>query len=863
VTGNPQCFCGYTSRLGERNRPSQSEFYCCPVGGCQFNRGLGTTTEPAVGSDGSWLVETTPSRTTFHEIDPDFDQGFDDDDYLINPESHYKKLDKLEKIVVESSEFYHSKGSYEPTISHIEREDAFFTSLHCKPEVWRCLDKVLHFSSTISMLQSTTDDPIGIGLSLGKSYLIICHILDIIENLTRKGFCNNSFTILIQREPGDIAEMVQIEREVIVDFSEGIANTIVKMLKVGRPLPDNATSSAVLEVLMPACERFMESLGTSLQQSLPLYDILVLCRILTLLLDIGLVSYMGSHGSRFDMEYMAKDHSEFIVAADAESTIIGFRFSLKKLACLDEFLNYQQVWTCQPLWTEPKDSKALNRPLSILTSIEAFADTWGPIWEVSAGKDYPNHIRQLNVSTGLICRAENDMKCPVEDAVPCHWFSSSGLIPLPLSQDHDNTLIRRSQKLLISGLPSSALGINEVCSYKLDDLERHYGLQMAPLGTVASSWAFNERQVGFSASQYVGITVQGTQKKLPCTTQKQAIWNKWTNQPTRANPRILNSYLGVEISHCTGNARRVKLRDIFTMKPIQALIDRQFPDLLSLEFGMSLQSAFDSDHDSTIEDVWVTHYRFREKIAELVCCVLEVLEKTGSLAGRFNAAFLNQNRELSMPMDLRLNSWAEFLEDSHLTAVYAIVNENCLESGEVGHFVATCDSAAPKSERFTVLETQIAIPHAGSPGDRIWLNHRGCLQRVIQPDESVQVFTWDLGKVKKLLGRFWGSKQSQSVSREVQDRYELGGQHVSVLVKSTKRSFGGLPTRRTMLANTVFGQEVKPLQHSLPTRTTINNPRLVDVKVHHNYGTTHGSSNTSNVGDTTSSPSESSTRTTP
>jgi hypothetical protein len=115
---------------------------------------------------------------------------------------------------------------------------------------------------------------------------------------------------------------------------------------------------------------------------------------------------------------------------------------------------------------------------------------------------------------------------------------------------------------------------------------------MFPLGTVASSWAFDERQVGFSASQYVGITVLGTQKKLPCTTQKQAIWNKWTNQPTRANPRMLNSYLGVEISHCTGNARRVKLRDIFTMKPIQALIDRQFPDLLSLEFGMSLQAAF-------------------------------------------------------------------------------------------------------------------------------------------------------------------------------------------------------------------------------------------------------------------------------
>lgn len=115
VTRNPQCFCG-TSRLGERNIPSQSEFYCCPVGGCEFYKWLATTTEPAIGSNGTWFVETIPSRTAFHEIDPDFDKGFDDDDYLINPESHYKKLDKLEKMVVESSEFYHSNGPYEPSV---------------------------------------------------------------------------------------------------------------------------------------------------------------------------------------------------------------------------------------------------------------------------------------------------------------------------------------------------------------------------------------------------------------------------------------------------------------------------------------------------------------------------------------------------------------------------------------------------------------------------------------------------------------------------------------------------------------------------------------------------------------------------
>jgi large subunit ribosomal protein L40e len=53
-------------------------------------------------------------RTTLHEIHPDSEQAFDDDDYLVNPESHYNKLDILEKVVVESSEYYRTNGNYEP-----------------------------------------------------------------------------------------------------------------------------------------------------------------------------------------------------------------------------------------------------------------------------------------------------------------------------------------------------------------------------------------------------------------------------------------------------------------------------------------------------------------------------------------------------------------------------------------------------------------------------------------------------------------------------------------------------------------------------------------------------------------------------
>ena len=740
--------------------------------------------------------------------------------------------------MVEKSEFYHSKGSYAPTISHID-PSAGFASLNCKTPIWQCIEKIAAFQTIPSPENGTAkENAVCVGLSLAKSYLTVCNVLDCLEDVSRKGFCDESFTILVQTDPQipDVAELIRIKKNAMVDFLEAIESTILKVFKAGRPSSDRATSHAIEQTLLPSCVVLLEHLGSPLQQSISLYDTLVLCRILAIFLDLGLVSYMGSHGSRFDIEYVHKDCSTLLVSPDTQRGV-GFRFSLRRLACLDGFLNHQLVWVFQPLWTAPEKSRLSDKPISILTTIESLADTWGPVWEVSAGLSFPNYIRQLNLSTGLICKARTEFECPIEGAIPCHWFNSSGMIPLPSPMDYDNCLIRKNSRLLIGGLWDTTLTRNRACSYKLDDLERDYGLRMTPLGTSPSWWAFDQRQIGFSASHYLGITAAGTQKKNPRVTQKQAIWNKWKNEPKRANPRILNLYLGVEISHCTGNARRVPLRNLFTMKPIQSLLGRQFPEWLSTEFGLSLQAAFYSDNDGTIEDVWVKHHKYREQMAEIVCCVLELLEKTGTEAGKFSAAFLNHNRELSLPVELRLNSWAEFLEDSDLTAVYAIVNETCLDTSERGHFFSTCNSSNTAKSAFTAFETQIAVPLEQLSNERILVNQRGCFQRVSKPDEDPQVLIWELGKVRELggkLGRMLGAKQSQVLSREVQEKYELGGQHLPVLVKSAIPSFGGHPARRTGRMSTSIGQtagNVTPLSNPLPNKPPVHDRRGTQIIV--------------------------------
>ena len=443
--------------------------------------------------------------------------------------------------------------------------------------------------------------------------------------------------------------------------------------------------------------------------------------------------------------------------------------------------------------------------MSVLTTCRALAETWGPTWLVPAGNSHPEYYRQITIGTGRIIRSNEDTTNSIDGAVSCHW--EFGTSPPRTFTDNlpESALIPKRMKILIGGMSKSALETNHKCTYTLDNLERDYGLYMSPLGTMASSWTYNERQVGLTASQYIGISVMGTQKKVPCITQKQSIWNKWTNQPSRANPHVLNLYLGVQISHCTGNARRVKLRDVMAMKQIQSLLERQFPDWKDTEFGPSFQSALQSSSDQAIVDVWLKHYKCRSQMAELVCYVLELLDKTGMSAAGFTAALLNRQRELSVPLQTRLNQWVEFVEDSHLTAVYALIDDKCLihkDGASTINHIALCTSspfASDTLKHFTVFQTQLTVPSTTIDRDKIFLNQRGCLQRVSSTGEGVHVVTWESSRARELgirLCHLLRSKLPSALSRELQDAGELGGERVQILVRSSAPSHGGLPAER-------------------------------------------------------------------
>jgi hypothetical protein len=147
--------------------------------------------------------------------------------------------------------------------------------------------------------------------------------------------------------------------------------------------------------------------------------------------------------------------------------------------------------------------------------------------------------------------------------------------------------------------------INENCKYTLDHFEEDYGHSMGVLGAEHSVWEheLDSRSGSFTIAKIVGVQVSGTQKRRPETTLKQSTLAKWKTNPERSNPEILNQYLGIEISHCTGNATRVRIKDLLLLPPVRSMLELMFPGWSRLQLGRLFLSALESSDPTAIRDV--------------------------------------------------------------------------------------------------------------------------------------------------------------------------------------------------------------------------------------------------------------------
>ena len=120
---------------------------------------------------------------------------------------------------------------------------------------------------------------------------------------------------------------------------------------------------------------------------------------------------------------------------------------------------------------------------------------------------------------------------------------------------------------------------------------------------------------------------------------------------------------------------------------------------MSTQWGTAFQKALQTESNNAIFQFWNKYKTERPLIGQLVRCVLDLLDSTGRTDVGFRAAFVHQNRELGVDLDINNNEWAGLLKDSYLIATYAVVNGACLECRRLDQTTLICGDKS----RYTVF----------------------------------------------------------------------------------------------------------------------------------------------------------------
>lgn len=658
------------------------------------------------------VTRTTTSsqfpRDTEEITGPD---SFDTDEDIIDPINYRLRLERISNNVAARSEFKACGGLYGRFGQNSEVPNIALPESHQPTDgsgnipTWMQTAARSLPPNTADQLESVE----GIMADLWKTCLIVDAVLSSIAELQQHGLCGSSFNVLANHSSTEVAELVRIEVSEVEAIMQGILSILEQLWT------DNESCSADIPALirgfvLALCEGLVLRLNPSLvghdSDMMPMLDII---RMVAVVLDLGLLSYVGSHGIRFDRDYLRTEKPSFEILW--MNSILSCSCSLTRLACLRGFLDGRAVWVIRLQLQGSAVKPPGHQPASILTTIQEFADIWGPVYAIPDSV-HPGKIQQYNVSKGII--RTDGKRSPLRNAVKCHWYNERSW---KLSWQRMGRRIRHQPESLLS--PDDLLLIGDImiekeqCTYTLDEFEESYGNMLTELGTRESEWRWDTRGASIGIGGSLRISVFGTQRRIPDTPQKQMIIDKWKSAPEQRNPHMLGLQLGVEVSHCTGNARRLAVKDLFRLQPVARRLEQQFPAWSLTDWGVHFQAAIEhaEDDNAAILQVWRTFAAYRSKIAAMVTYILDLLSPTGLDDSCFKVAFLNHGCEAMLSLSVEKNTWARLLKDTRNSSAFALVTDRCLECRLPNHIAPYCCRASgPQSGTFTVLQSRILAP---------------------------------------------------------------------------------------------------------------------------------------------------------
>ena len=508
----------------------------------------------------------------------------------------------------------------------------------------------------------------GLGLSHTTSVIQDCllrveaaleRLVDIVSWLQQNGLCCNSFTIL--RLSVNIAQVELIQ----VPFS--LISLLTDKVSCLRSSERNIEAiNSALEVAKEVLDLIygMERAGTAPFSS----DTLDLesaesatihnCALATQSLCLGLLSYSVAHAGPIQPFFLSR--------ALKRVQLLGIKtrvpnepclsVDLVELTCFGQMIgNAVVAFTCT-------ETPAHTRKYDLLASPEDLVDTWGPGRFVKGfSSTKVERLYAIEIGGGVI-------RPTAEDAARFHW--EKGIL------DYGNlsTPFDSRTKIVIA-----ATRLNESCPL---DQARSWpvcNLFMENLGTGPDYWRLAEIQAGSQAGQYVMLQFNGKGVKQDGITLKDRQLNA---DPETIYLPFLESLTGLQVSLCTGVARRVPIREMLA-DVMKAYVEKRLPvptlwdDLL---YTHKIVDTFQGPH----MEAW-----FQKLSTELQTLVVRIVRYILSILG--DTGYNEQRGELviacpfpedpfccfRIPCEKYQQFWTRALADSETCATFAYITPKC------------------------------------------------------------------------------------------------------------------------------------------------------------------------------------------
>jgi hypothetical protein len=260
---------------------------------------------------------------------------FDAEVHILDPHAYYAMCESAEQKVVLRSQWLRQGGDLAGFGSETWAMIYDLESMPMIPFWIRTLAKGLTTSEGPLANRTLT--------TLCELYRTVFGLIESLDMLKEQQLCTTYYNILIERNQGTIAELVQIRVENLTDFLGGLEVAMTFASKQ-EAVDAEEESDMLMQCLLALVEPMLSLLGSTelLFLVTSLDEGLNICRMLVYLLDLGLVFYAGSHASTLDM--VASDQEINGMGLDLHNAL-NFTCSKRPLACLGGFIDAKSVWT--------------------------------------------------------------------------------------------------------------------------------------------------------------------------------------------------------------------------------------------------------------------------------------------------------------------------------------------------------------------------------------------------------------------------------------------------------------------------------------------------------------------------------------